>query len=177
MKKIFFNILVNLKYKLLFLIWKISQKKKQVIDGNEIIYMQVSKYLIWGFNKENKIKFSEATCVAYSKTQILMIFFNRKACKSPEFRYTLLHEYIEGNLLLKHSDIFVNKWKPVYEYSYSDIMKNFPDLFTAIKNSWDQDAKSEEHIRALIIEFNLARRELPEEKLQSFIDDIIKNRL
>ncbi|MES2930182.1 MAG: hypothetical protein V4665_00135 [Patescibacteria group bacterium] len=178
MKKRFFDILVNIKYWLLYVVWSISTKRKEVIDGHEIYFLPVSKYFIWGFDEGNKIRFSEGFCLV--KKQKLMIFLNHKECKVSNFRYTLLHEYIEGNYLLEQDGIkdgLESKLKPIYKRASEEMTKNFPFLLEAIDVSWEKDNKAREHILALVIEFDLASREMTPDRLTLFVDDMIKNRL
>lgn len=169
------KILSKLKYchdVLLHFIWKRSLKKELVIDGYSIQYMEVSRYLLWTAWETGKA-FTDGTAITHQPSKTVMIFLSKERCASPEFRYVLLHEFIEGHYFLRDK-VFAKQNEP----KLSKLMGYFKGYFPQeVMETFNKSRANREHLIALIFELDLAKREMNSTQFGNHLDDILKNRL
>jgi len=169
------KILSKLKYYhdvFLHFIWRRSLKKELVIDEYSIQYMKVSKYLLWTAWATGEA-FADGACITHQPSKTVMIFLSHKRCVSPEFRYVLLHEFIEGHYFLRDK-VFAKE----NESKLNRLMGYFKGYFPPeVMESFNKSSANREHLIALIFELDLAKREMESSKFSSYLDDVVKNRL
>ncbi len=158
----------QLRNKFLHFLWKHSRKKELTIDGYLIQYLTLP--FIWTAWKTPE-PFTIGLCLTHQPSKTVMVFLTHKECSTPEFRYTLFHEFIEGNYFLES---FAKETEP----KIRSIIESFPKYFSqTVFEAFRRSQKNKEHLAALVFELDLARREMKPEELDNFIKDILKRRI
>lgn len=153
-------------------------KKVEVVEKIEIEYLELPRWLCWGGSR-SRGWISEGTCFSYSRSESFIILLSSNLCQSSEFRYTLYHEYWEGVARFNHQapahisreqveakllmGAFIWRvWAPGIEQALEEVVKL---------------GQSENHIKCLILELELAYREMSPSEFHAFLLDIMKNRM
>jgi hypothetical protein len=169
------KILSKLKYLhdvYLHYLWKRRQKKMLTIDGYDIEYLEVSKHLLWTAWQTGEA-FTDGTCITHQPSKTVMIFLSHERCASPEFRYILFHEFIEGHYFLRDK-----AFAKQTEEKLSTLMGYFKGYFPKeVTESFNRSRANREHLIALIFEIDLAKREMDSIQFETHLKDILKNRL
>jgi hypothetical protein len=153
-------------------LWSHSQKKHLTIDGYDIQYLEVSKYLLWTAWATGEA-FTDGTCIIHQPSKAVMVFLSHEVCASPEFRYTLLHEFIEGHYFLRDK-VFAKQ----NESKLNKLTGYFKGYFSPeVSEAFNKSRVNREHLIALIFELDLAKREMDSIQFNNHLDDIVKNRL
>ncbi len=169
------NILLGyIKHRLLHLIWKLSTKKELLIRNEKIFYLSINKLFLYGCG-ETKDTFSEGMCLLHKPTKTIMIFLAYSKCKSKQFRYTLFHEYIEGNFKVEDSS-FDKEYGSQLRKIYLELRSEFPHVADAFNNAV-RKGQEEGHVIALMFEYDLAKDEMNSNELKEHLADMLKNRL
>lgn len=159
--------------RLLHLIWLFSTKKELTIDDEQIQYIAVTKYVIWGVSGSKQI-FADARCLVHKASKTLMIFISHKQCKSSIFRYSLFHEFVEGSIYLRDYNNFLKRKKSTLEKIYRDLENDFPEALDVFRKSFNYQPH---HTIALVFEFDLARREMEPPEFNTFLQHMLKYRV
>jgi hypothetical protein len=162
---------IHLHSRLYHLIWRLWPKQNATINTYEITYATLPRLLLVG-GGEAKQFFTDGMCVAHRPSKSLMIFLSRKEAMSPEFRYTLWHEYLEGLFIL---DLITEEaWGVRFEEA-STLLG--PEVIQTLKAASEAKPNDRGHYFALVMELELAKKELPTEQFAELLNDALKNRL
>lgn len=150
------------------LLWKILPKRTQVIDGHTIVYVVVPQCLL--FDTGSKKIFADAMCLVHFRTESLMILISSLTAVQDDFRYTLLHEHLEGMMRLGFPvSNYDKKWaQTTYTRALSEITQDVPDITERIDAAVDlKEGDDVPHFFALIIELALIKKERPDQYPQA----------
>jgi len=162
---------IHLHSRLYHLIWKLWPKRKDKIGVYEIVYIVLPRYLFVGGGDAKKL-FAKGMCITYKPTMSSMIFLSHDEVMSPKFRYTLWHEYLEGQFLL--GLITQKDWYARFEEAITLLG---PEICKILEVASKAKSDDKGHYFALIMELALAKKELPTEQFSELVTDALKNRL
>lgn len=165
------NFLKDLPNHLLRFIWSKSKKKSLEIEDYKIEYIVLNKFYFWLCNASH----SNGMCITYQPTKTVMIFLTKSCTQSKQFRYTLFHEFIEGNCYIR-DQIFLQGIKPLLGNLIQYFGEKFPELIDSIEKAISNN-EDREHIAAILLEIDLAQREMTLSDFNLHLNDIMNNRL
>lgn len=161
-----------------YCIWLTSAKRKENVDGHEIEFISLPRWLMVG-GARSKTWFIDGMCVTHPTSRTTMIFLSKRTTRSKSFRYTLYHEYWES--LSRYGQTPPGTTHEEIQYllreGYVSWEKDVPDLEEILTISIEDRGQSTAHIRALIMELALARKEMKPSDFAELLDETMKNRL
>jgi hypothetical protein len=166
------NIISYIQHRVLRILWKISLKKEFILCNEKIYYLPVNKFFLYN---SSRVSFSEGMCLVHRKTKSLMIFLSHKECGDENFKFTLYHEFIEGNYLLQDKD-FARKIKPLLTQKHKNLKEKFPEVLLKFEESL-RAGQDKGHLIALIFELNLALEELSKPDFEKHLQFMLSKRL
>jgi hypothetical protein len=105
----------------------------------------------------------------------MMVFVSRRKAISPEFRYTLYHEYLEASHFL--GLVSENEaLKTQFKEAVSSLLATNPEVSHVLENAIKRKGENG-HFFALIMELALAKKEMPPEMFSDHLTNALKNRI
>ncbi len=166
---------LHLRMRTYHLLWRLMPKQKIRIEGHDIEYITLPWWLLISGERAKK-RFGECNRIVHEPSQTLMIFISSSEPRD-QMRYTIYHEYIEGCFELKigiaaDKETLLEKLSQALEAIVADV----PDFEERLAEFMDKTG-DRPHVVALLLELNLAKREMGPEDYKRQVEYALKNQL
>lgn len=158
------------------LLWRLAKKQKEHIEEYDIRYVKLPWWLLVG-GSNTKSFFVNAMTLLHSRSKTSMIFLSSTTCSSDRFRYTLYHEYMESCWGLgAYAPWNHKRMERQCIAALKEIKKDMPGVEHRLREALE-NRQSRSHIFSLIMELALAKRELPQDVYQEYLQYALEKRL